>query len=434
MGVDATLKRIRELRYPGAKETNQKIWKYQREHVRKYIRCCPACQMMSQLKIPIHTRGFTLASYEPMARLAIDSMGPFPPDEYGNTAIIVIIDTFTRYVFLYAVPDMTARSAMRALLIHNQIFGQPYQIVSDNGTQYCNEIIDELITIWGAEHLRTVAHSHEENGIVERANKEILRHLRALIFDERNKDKWSDNIPIIQRIINTTVHESIGCTPHQLLFSNSIDILPEVFLPVSALNITDRQLSKWASDRLQAQHDIIETARSLQMARDKQHQQEQQDLMQSVSITVYPPGAWVKVAHPRSSTGQRRPSKLSQEWRGPYKVVRRLRGEYEVLETATNDLLTFSEHLLQPYLVGEHQPSPEEVALRDRNFYIIEKVLKIEGDAKRRTSWNLTIKWEGYEKPEVCGWNSSYLHNEKVHEKLREMGGLWAKVIPAAYR
>ena len=106
------------------------------------------------------------------------------------------------------------------------------------------------------------------------------------------------------------------------------------------------------------------------MARDKQHQQERQDLMQSVSITVYPPGAWVKVAHPRSSTGQRRPSKLAQEWRGPYKVVRRLRGEYEVLETATNDLLTFSEHLLQPYLVGEHQPSPEEVALRDRNFYI----------------------------------------------------------------
>ena len=174
MGVDATLKRIRELRYPGAKETNQKIWKYQREHVRKYIRCCPACQMMSQLKIPIHTRGFTLASYEPMARLAIDSMGPFPPDEYGNTAIIVIIDTFTRYVFLYAVPDMTARSAMRALLIHNQIFGQPYQIVSDNGTQYCNEIIDELITIWGAEHLRTVAHSHEENGIVERANLSLI--------------------------------------------------------------------------------------------------------------------------------------------------------------------------------------------------------------------------------------------------------------------
>jgi len=355
MGVEATLKRIRgEQPYPGAKETNPKIWKYQREHVRKYIRCCPACQMMSQLKIPIHTRGYTLASLEPMYRLAMDSIGPLPPDIYGNTAIIVIIDTFTRYVFLYAAPDMSARSAMRALLLHNQIFGQPHQIVSDNGTQYCNEIIAELTSIWGVEHLRTVAHSHEENGMVERANKEVMRHLRALIFDTRNKESWSDNIPIVQRIINTTVHENIGCTPHQLLFGNAINITPEVYLPISALNITDRQLSKWASDRLQAQYDIIETARELQQARDRQHVKERQEQMQSASLTVFPPGTWVKVAYPRSMAGQRCPDKLEHDWRGPYKVTRKLRGEYEVLETSTNDLLTFSEHLIQPYLVEEH--------------------------------------------------------------------------------
>jgi len=95
MGVDATLKRIRQRRYPGATKDHPDTWRYQREHVRKFIRCCPACQMMSQLKTPIHTRGYTIASYEPMMRLAIDTIGPLPADEYGNKAIIVIIDVHT---------------------------------------------------------------------------------------------------------------------------------------------------------------------------------------------------------------------------------------------------------------------------------------------------------------------------------------------------
>ena len=433
MGVETTLKRLRELNYPECQETNPKVWKYQREHVRKFIRCCPACQMMSQLKVPIHTQGFTIASYNPMERLAVDSMGPFPADEYGNTAIIVIIDAFTRFVDMYAVPDMTARSAMRALMAHNKIFGQPHQIVSDNGTQYCCEIIDELLAIWGVEHLRTVAHSHEQNGIVERANKEVLRHLRALLFDQRTLTKWSDNIPIVQRIMNTTVHESIGVSPNQLLFGDSLDVTPEVYLPISALNTNERQLSTWAEQRLLAQKEIIERARGNQLELDKKHMQERNQELQSTAITVFAPGTWVKVAYPRSAMGQRAPNKMVMRWRGPYKVYRRLRGKYQVEDTSTNDILEFSEHLLQPYHVEPQHTSPEEVALVGRNMFIIEEVLDISGDANRRTSWTLLIKWQGKESPESCEWNYTFLHNALVHDKLRSMGGKWARVIPKQY-
>jgi len=42
----------------------------------------------------------------------------------------------------------------------------------------------------GTEHVRTVAYSHEENGIVERANKEVMRHLRALFDDDKTFAHW----------------------------------------------------------------------------------------------------------------------------------------------------------------------------------------------------------------------------------------------------
>jgi hypothetical protein len=33
------------------------------------------------------------------------------------------------------------------------------------------------------EHELTIAYSKKENAIVERANQEVIRHLRALLFD-----------------------------------------------------------------------------------------------------------------------------------------------------------------------------------------------------------------------------------------------------------
>jgi hypothetical protein len=57
--------------------------------VREYIRFCPACQKMSQIKIPIHAHPFTTSRYYPMECLNMDYVGPYPDGRY----ILVIIDT-----------------------------------------------------------------------------------------------------------------------------------------------------------------------------------------------------------------------------------------------------------------------------------------------------------------------------------------------------
>jgi hypothetical protein len=63
--------------------------------------------------------------------------------------------------------------------------------------------------------------------------EEIMRHLRALVFDKKTYKYWSDNLPIVQRIINTSMHESIGISPAQLLLGNAVTLDTEMFVPQS---------------------------------------------------------------------------------------------------------------------------------------------------------------------------------------------------------
>jgi len=37
-----------------------------------------------------------------------------------------------------------------------------------------------------------MAYSIEENAIVERGNKEVMRHLKAILFKKGLKEKWSE--------------------------------------------------------------------------------------------------------------------------------------------------------------------------------------------------------------------------------------------------
>jgi hypothetical protein len=49
-----------------------------------------------------------------------------------------------------------------------------------------------------------MAYSKQENAIIEKANTEFNRHIRAIIFDRmENTDIWSDVLPLIQRIMNS---------------------------------------------------------------------------------------------------------------------------------------------------------------------------------------------------------------------------------------
>ena len=84
------------------------------------------------------------------------------------------------------------------MLKHFGGFGAPCQLRTDN-----NNLIREFLLLIGVKHCLTLAYSKEENAIVERCNKEINRHLRALTYDNSPLSDYKNSLSFVQRILDS---------------------------------------------------------------------------------------------------------------------------------------------------------------------------------------------------------------------------------------
>ena len=346
--------------------------------------------------------------------------------------MVVIIDSFTRWVELYACRGTGAAEAVRALISYIKTFGQPSQLLSDNGAQYASDVVAELCKILGTEHVRTIPHSHQENAIVERVNKEILKHLRALVHDDKTISNWSKRLVFVQRILNTTVHESLGVAPCQLLFGNSIQLDSIPFLPISSLNFDGRPLSNWADEMLRSQDEYMRKASQIQAQHNEKHMLGR---LKHLELTPgFLPGDWVKVMHPPTRMGWRPPNKLLLDWRGPFKVLARHKGEYELWDPTSPNPFRVSEHLVERYHVDEEHSQPIQEAIKGSGKTAIEEVSDIRGSPRLKQSIKLRIKWSDETEPKWYTWDRSFLHEAKIHQFLLQKRGPWLHLIPANYR
>ena len=406
-GRDRTLRKI--LRNATEAPPNIRAW------VDKFIKQCPCCQKMSQLRIPIHTTPYSTATYRPMQRINIDTMGPFPVDEDGNAHILVIIDTFTRWKELYAIKTTDAMSAFQSLLAYVGRYGCPQEILSDNGSQFVNSLITELVKVLGTEQITTIAYSKEENAMVERANKEVLRHLTAMVFDKLIERKWSKYLPLIQRILNSEVHENIGVSPADLLYGNAINLDRGILLPFST-NYTNVELSKYTSDHLLAQNKLILISTERQKARDQVH-------FNSRSLlppTEFPINSFVLVSYPETRMGSRPPTKLHLNLKGPMRVVSFTGSNYKLLNLSNDSYEQVHIKRLKPFVFDPSRDNPTKISHRDTFEYIVEQILQHHGDPKLKSGMDFLVRWKNLD-PSADLWLpwKELRNNPALHAYLR---------------
>ena len=405
-GVDRTIQYLQRLDI---------TWPAMRRDTKRFIKTCPLCQKMDSKKIVTNTVKFTTSTYEPWQVLNMDFIGPYPSGEYVH----VIIDTATRWVEISLWPDATANSAALALLNHIGRYGTPRQIRSDRGSHFANHLIKEFLELVGTPHNLTLAYSSEENAIVERANKEINRHLRALIFDFPEVKQLARRLPFVMRILNTTKNAVTGLAPAQLLFGNVIDLDEGILLPRSE-RPQFQSLLDATNDMIQTQDELCQKAAELRRSSDELHLASQND-----NITTFEIGSYVLVKY----TDQP-PTRLHTLWSGPFQVLNHKNSEYKLL-----DLVTKKEKLVHATRIKEFRFNPEEVdpldiARRDTLEFFVEEIREHRGNPRKVSTLQFLVKWQNYtdEHNTWESWANLRLVGA-LHKYLRE--NKMTKLIPS---
>lgn len=127
----------------------------------------------------------------------------------------------------------TSISACQQLVHFFSFFGVPKQIVSDEGTEFQNDVVKELLKSHKITIHFTTPYHHESNGPVERFHSTITEHLRLL----REQDKDGDVLSLMPYAIiayNSTNHSSTGYSPHELVLGHTNSRDPMALIPAQA--------------------------------------------------------------------------------------------------------------------------------------------------------------------------------------------------------
>jgi transposase InsO family protein len=421
MGIDVTLQRLR---------SREGEWASQRREVQEFIQSCPVCQKASTKRPRNQGEHHVVSRLQPMECVSVDSVGPLPVSAEGYDYVIVLIDNFSRFVELVPTKGTTSQEAARALMSFVGRYGVPKTILSDRGPQYVNQTIEALTKALRIEHQLTMAYSHEENGIVERAMQPVMKHLRAIILSENVKDHWQTYLPLVQRIMNSNVHSATGHAPSAIVFGGLIDLDRDI--------LTDRS----NEEREGSMNDYVEDLRRRQreiceLSRQVQERLQVENLARNATnpATEFKVGDKVLVEHRPNRGRPRPPDKLAMYWEGPFVITAKERiSFYRVQNLANvNRCLTVHVSQIKPFVYDPQYVNPREVARTDNQLFEVEEVKRHRGDPKYKSRLQFLIKWAGYDDSENTWvpW-SDVRNNAIVHRYLRARR--LERLIPLPFR
>jgi transposase InsO family protein len=209
-GVSAVMRRL---------HLDKRTWPHQHMHVRMALENCEACQAWTRTR----HRYALLRDVEavlPNDRWQMDFISGLGETPMGHKQVLVILDVFTHYVWLFSLKDKTTDTVATVLWQLMSVVGPPKSIQSDNEPTLVTDVVQQIIAWHGAEHRWITAYNPKAMGQVERAIDTISTSLRKLLHTHGGD--WSLLVPTVALAVNNRVLED-GTVPFELFFNRALN-------------------------------------------------------------------------------------------------------------------------------------------------------------------------------------------------------------------
>jgi hypothetical protein len=383
------------------------------KQISEYITQCGVCEKvrldMSTALVPV-TRH--LKNPAPRRVVGIDYLS-MEKDKFGNNGLYVLRDHFSKLIGVWPTARHDAEAAATAIFVYCVAYGEFDYLMSDPGSEIMSDVVKYLNSWFGINHRVSLVDRHESNG-VEGANKQILRHIRALVCDERIKDRWSSPhiLGWVVYIMNKYDVSESGAEPYALMFGNEarkyFQFPTEFSVPSSA-----PEFIKKLDRDLQVIREIASTFQQKLVA-DR--------VDPAFKQNVYNPGEFVFFAHPDDKP---LPNKLATRYAGPYEVLRQTKNDVECKHLAMGNIRTFYVGDLKPFF-GTREEGKELAAI-DHDQFMVDSIIAYRGNPHSRTTMEFYVKYADGDERWVT-WTNDLFDTTQYEEFCKSKAPLWQLV------
>jgi hypothetical protein len=352
------------------------------EVVAEFVASCSICQKlrlgMTDSIQPI-VRHLKVSG--PHSRLGMDTLTITPKDIHGNCLLHVMTNQWTHHSGLYPAKEYTALTVATALFQHVCLYGMTEELICDPASNFTAEVMTHLSQWLGIRRLFSLVDRHESNG-VEGPNKLILRHLSALVADERIKNKWSDAtvLPIIGFILNSWISTETGFSPFHLTFGNQADVFNT--LPIHARPSTHlHEFVQGLEANLRILHDSSQEFQQNLVLRRTEGNPARPNQYQAGDFILFS----------QFDKGFK-DSKLTPEFSGPFEVIKHESNNIECKHVVGGFIKTF--HTSRVKVFHGNKEQAYAAALLDNDQFVIRKIVAYRGDPLLRTSMQFLVHFE----------------------------------------
>ena len=150
-----------------------------------------------------------------------------------------VMDHFSKYHILF--PTKTKEADEVATLFRERVlayFGAPAIFHSDNGHEFCNQVLTKLIKSWSCNV--TFVHGRprhsQSQGLVERGNRVVEEKIAKMKTEKGLQDHvpWASWLLEIMYSLNTEKHAMTQDLPYRVVFGR---VPPNQMLPMSQSTI-----------------------------------------------------------------------------------------------------------------------------------------------------------------------------------------------------
>jgi len=215
--------------HPGEEPTISELkrrfyWRGMRTDAEIYVRNCTECLTCKYKKRKLKGKMVSRHAGYPNQRVHIDLIGPLTKSSSGNTAILMIIDQFTKFVEAIPVKDQKGPTIAKAFIeIWCAHFGVPNELHSDNGKSFIEGVFREATTRLQIQHSSTVVYHPAGNGAIERQNLTLMSKLRTILRRTTDFKNWDEYVPYCAAAIRATPNRMTKYTPNFLFFGRELN-------------------------------------------------------------------------------------------------------------------------------------------------------------------------------------------------------------------